>query len=68
MNTEINRETLAFWRNEAAIGIEGLTPFALDVDQKVDNNETLSEIEQKVLDLGLTREHVEFVKEHLWSL
>jgi hypothetical protein len=34
----LNRETLAFWRDGAAIGIKDFTPLALGVDSKAPGN------------------------------
>ena len=57
---EINRDTLRFWKDEAGLH----QPLALGVDKKVENGEVLSELEQRVLCLGLIQEQVEFVKEN----
>jgi hypothetical protein len=61
---DINKETLKFWRDEAGY-YEGL---ALDVDKKVDAGEPLTKLEQGILMCGLSRDHVNLVKEHFWSL
>ena len=61
---EINKETLSFWREEAGVN----EPLALDVDAKVEGGEPLTKLEQSILSRGLTRDHVNLVKEHFWSL
>ncbi len=58
---EINRDTLRFWKEEAGLH----QPLALNVTSKVEGGQELSEPEQQVLCLGLTQEHVDFVKENL---
>lgn len=58
--TELNRQTLAFWKEEAGLH----QPLALNVDTKVEAAQRLSDLEQQVLVMGLTQEQVEFVKEN----
>jgi hypothetical protein len=67
-HTGINRETLQFFRDEGAIGIRGITPLALPINTKVRTGKRLSRLEQGILDLGLTREQVQFVADNLPSL
>lgn len=62
-NASVNKETLAFYRNEGIIFDD--IHLALRVDEKVDAGEPLTEVEAGILIHGITEEAAAFVRAHL---
>ena len=57
----VHRETLAFLKSEGRI--EG-TSLALNVEQKVRQGRELNAVEAGVLNLGITKEQLRFIRQH----